>query len=284
MPLRAFLGLLALAAALSFPAGSYAAGSARVAALQVALKARGLYGGPVDGYSGPGTRRAILRFQRHRHLAVDGVVGPHTRRALGRLGRHPLGTRPLGPGAVGWDVTALQFLLAWHGFPSGALDGHLAGHTDHALRRFQRWAGLAPDGVAGPGVLRALRQPRPRCPIALVWPLRAPLGDLFGPRGNRFHAGIDLPAPTGTPVLSAAAGRAAFVGWADGWGRLVVVQHASGVRTLYAHLSTALVRRGQSVLAGSPVGGVGATGEATGPHLHFEVHVRGAAVDPLRSL
>src|SRR5207247_10066227 len=70
VPLRAFLGLLALAAALSFLAGSYAAGSARVAALLVALKAHGLYAGPVDGYSGRGTRRAILRFQRHRHLAV----------------------------------------------------------------------------------------------------------------------------------------------------------------------------------------------------------------------
>ncbi len=274
---------LVLAALVLAPA---AAGSrdAGLAALQVALQSRGLYAGSIDGLKGPATAKAIKRFQRRAGLPTDGIPGPRTRRALGGYGKHLLGSRPLTRGAAGWDVAALQFLLAWHGFPSGALDGHLAGHTDHALRRFQRWAGLAPDGVAGPGVLRALRQPRPRCPIALVWPLRAPLGDLFGPRGNRFHAGIDLPAPTGTPVLSAAAGRAAFVGWADGWGRLVVVQHASGVRTLYAHLSTALVRRGQSVLAGSPVGGVGATGEATGPHLHFEVHVRGAAVDPLRSL
>ncbi|MDX6542474.1 MAG: hypothetical protein QOK32_77, partial [Gaiellaceae bacterium] len=181
MPLRAFLGLLVLAAALTFPAGSDAAGSARVAALQVALKAHGLYGGPVDGYSGPGTRRAILRFQRHRHLAVDGVVGAHTRRALGRLGRHPLGSRPLGPGAVGWDVTALQFLLAWHGFPSGYFDGGFGGRTESAVRRFQRWAGLGVDGRVGPATIRALSHAPAVSPLQLAWPLQAPIGDRFGP-------------------------------------------------------------------------------------------------------
>jgi murein DD-endopeptidase MepM/ murein hydrolase activator NlpD len=65
-----------------------------------------------------------------------------------------------------------------------------------------------------------------------------------------------------------------------GWGKLVVVKHGSGVRTLYAHLSRVDVKLGQSVSAGAGVGLVGATGTATGPHLHFEVLVRGAAVDP----
>jgi murein DD-endopeptidase MepM/ murein hydrolase activator NlpD len=113
----------------------------------------------------------------------------------------------------------------------------------------------------------------------------APLGDTFGPRGNRFHAGVDLLAPAGSPVAAAAPGRVTFAGWlAGGWGRLVIVAHAEGVRTLYAHLRTVSVRPGESVATGGGLGTVGATGRATGPHLHFEVHVRGAAVDPLTAI
>ena len=285
MPLRALFGLLVLAAALGFASRSDAAGSARVAALQVALKAHGLYGGPVDGYPGPGTRRAIVRFQRHRHLAVDGVVGPHTRRALGRLGRHPLGTRPLGPGAVGWDVTALQFLLAWHGFPSGYFDGGFGNQTEAAVRRFQRWAGLSVDGRVGPATIRALARPEPRSPLRLAWPLQAPVGDRFGPRSGRFHSGIDLPASAGRGVAAAGPGRVTWAGWRDGgWGKLVVIAHRGGVRSMYAHLSRIDVRVGERVGAGFQVGLVGATGDATGPHLHFELRLRGAAIDPLTAL
>jgi hypothetical protein len=253
--------------------------------LQVALKAHGLYGGPVDGYAGLGTRRAIMRFQRHRHLAVDGVVGPHTRRALGRLGRHPLGSRPLGPGTVGWDVTALQFLLAWHGFPSGYFDGGFGNRTEAAVRRFQRWAGLSVDGRVGPATIAALARARASSPIRLAWPLQAPIGDRFGPRGGRFHAGIDLPAPNGQGVAAAGPGRVTWAGWRDGgWGNLVVIAHRGGVRSMYAHLSRIDVRVGDRVGAGFQVGLVGATGDATGPHLHFELRLRGAAIDPLTAL
>jgi murein DD-endopeptidase MepM/ murein hydrolase activator NlpD len=106
--------------------------------------------------------------------------------------------------------------------------------------------------------------------------------DGFGPRGTRFHTGIDIPAPTGTGVVAAAPGRVAFAGWlAGGWGLLVAVAHRDGTRTLYAHLSRVEVRVGERVQAGWQLGRVGATGDATGPHLHFEVRVRGAAVDPL---
>jgi murein DD-endopeptidase MepM/ murein hydrolase activator NlpD len=71
---------------------------------------------------------------------------------------------------------------------------------------------------------------------------------------------------------------------AGGWGKLVVVLHSDGVRTLYAHLSAIDARRGQPVSTGDRLGLVGATGDATGPHLHFEVRVRGAAVDPSSAL
>src|SRR5690242_13892042 len=106
-----------------------AAGNARVAALQVALRAKGVYVGPVDGFAGARTRAAVVALQRRHRLSIDGVAGPRTLRALGRLGRHRLGSRVLRRGQIGWDVAELQFELAWHGFPSGDFDGVLGAHT-----------------------------------------------------------------------------------------------------------------------------------------------------------
>lgn len=200
-------------------------------------------------------------------------------------GQQALGSRPLARGARGKDVAAFQLALAWHGFPSGPLDGHFGARTEAALRLFQTWARLTPDGRAGASTFAALRRPLPRSPIALTAPSTAPFGDGFGPRGSRFHSGLDFLASAGEPVAAAGSGSVAFAGHhPGGWGKLVVLAHRSGVRTLYAHLSRIDVRLGQGVAAGSTVGLVGATGRATGPHLHFEVSVRGAAVDPATAL
>jgi murein DD-endopeptidase MepM/ murein hydrolase activator NlpD len=269
--------------ALAFASFASAGGNPEVAALQVGLRERGLYRGTVDGVLGPGTERAVRRFQRRAGLSADGVPGPRTRKALGRYGkRAPLGGRPLLVGMRGWDVAALQFALAWHGFPSGAFDGDFGEHTYEALRLFQHRAGITPDGIAGPGTFAALRGPVPRSPLSLARPIIGPIGDVFGPRGNRFHAGIDFPAPKGAAVGAARSGRVDFTGWGgNGWGNMVVIAHGSGVHTLYAHLSRIAVKVGKSVRAGSTIGFVGASGKATGPHLHFEVIVRGANVDPL---
>jgi murein DD-endopeptidase MepM/ murein hydrolase activator NlpD len=281
--LRLIVVLLVLVALLPSPA--VASRDAGVAALQVALRTRGLYAGSIDGLKGPLTSAATKRLQRRAGLAPSGRAGTNTREALGRYGRHVLGSRLLARGARGWDVAALQFLLAWHGFPSATIDGVLGFHTDRALRRFQRWAGLSVDGVAGLSTVAALRRAPPTCPIALAWPVEAPLGNGFGPRGNHFHAGIDLLAKAGTTVRAAAPGRVAYAGQIDGgWGKLVVVAHARRVRTMYAHLSTVAVDVGERVGTGSRVGAVGSTGNATGPHLHFEVRLHGAAVDPSTAL
>jgi murein DD-endopeptidase MepM/ murein hydrolase activator NlpD len=100
-----------------------------------------------------------------------------------------------------------------------------------------------------------------------------------------FHPGVDYPASTGTPVSAAGRGRVVFAGYdSGGYGNLVVIEHPSGLRSMYAHLSAIGVRRGDAVVAGSRVGRVGATGMATGPHLHFELRLRGAAIDPLTAL
>jgi murein DD-endopeptidase MepM/ murein hydrolase activator NlpD len=279
----ATLTLLGLLAPAALASSAFAGGNPEIAALQVGLRDRGVYRGTVDGVLGPGTERAVRRFQLRAGLSADGVPGPRTRKALGRYGkRAPLGGRTLFLGMRGWDVAALQFALAWHGFPSSTLDGHLGSHTDRALRRFQRWAGVTPDGVAGPRTFAALRNPVPRSPLSLTRPMIGPIGDLFGPRGNRFHAGLDFPAPTGAAVGAARSGRVVYAGWSgNGWGTLVVIAHGNGVRTRYAHLSRVAVDLGESVATGSTIGFVGATGRATGPHLHFEVTVRGANVDPL---
>lgn len=273
----AALAALSLAA----PSAARAAGSAEVAALQVALSARSLYSGTIDGYNGPATRAAVARFQRRARLTVDGVAGPLTRRALGRLGRHRLGSRSIGPSDVGWDVSALQFRLAWRGFPSGDFDGGYGPHLQAAITRYQRWAGLPTVGVAGPATLASLRRhPIPVSPLRLARPLSAPIGEGFGPRGDRFHTGVDLLATQGSSVFAAGGGTVEFAGYDDGYGNLVVLRHRLGVTTWYAHLSRISVRRGHSVAQGTRIGRVGATGDATGPHLHFEVRVRGAAVDP----
>jgi murein DD-endopeptidase MepM/ murein hydrolase activator NlpD len=272
---------LILAVLLLAPAAAGAA-SPRVAALQVALRHHGLYSGTVDGVAGPGTAAAVRRFQARRGLVADGVAGPRTRRALGRLGRHPIGSRPLRSGLIGFDVAALQFALARKGFPGGPVDGGFGARTAGAVRRVQAYAGLRQDGVAGPATMAVLRRPGPATP-PLRRPIAAPVGDRYGPRGNSFHAGLDFPAPTGTTVRAAAAGRVTYAGFATGWGLVVTVDHG-GWKTRYAHLSRATVAPGAGVTAGERVGLVGATGFATGPHLHFEVVVRGANVDPARGL
>jgi murein DD-endopeptidase MepM/ murein hydrolase activator NlpD len=281
---RALAAAFVLFLALATPAAA-AVGKPNVAALQVALRARVLYVGTIDGLAGRSTTTAVRRLQRRARIAVDGVAGPQTRAALGRYARHRFGTRLLNMGKSGWDVAALQFALATHGFPSGTFDGGFGPHTDAALRRFQRFANLGADGVAGPATYAALRRPPARSPISLRRPVRAPLGDRFGPRDNRFHTGIDFTAPSGANVRAAASGRVVQAGWdSGGYGYLITLWHGDGVRTMYAHLSAVLVRRGQRIAAGARLGRVGATGHAFGPHLHFEVRVRGAAVDPLPAL
>lgn len=282
MPRRRLTSVAVLVlAALSFARPAAASGDPDVAALQVALGAHGLYSGTVDGIAGPATVSAVRALQRRAGIAVDGVAGPQTRAALGPYGSPDLGDRALAAGAVGWDVAALQYLLAWHGFPSGTIDGHFTRRTEAALRRYQRWAGLPDDGVAGPAVLASLGSPVPRSPLVLSRPLDVSVSDRFGPRGARFHAGIDFPAASGTAVAAAGAGRVAYAGWhPGGWGYLVTIAHGSGVRTMYAHLSRVDVRVGQRLAAGAEIGRVGSSGISTGPHLHFEVRLRVAAVDP----
>jgi peptidoglycan hydrolase-like protein with peptidoglycan-binding domain len=148
--------LLILGVGLLAAAPAAAAPNPQTVGLQVALRAHGLYKGEIDGIRGPATVRAVRSFQRHRHLAIDGVPGPQTRRALGRLGVPLFGKRTIVPGATGWDVSVLQFLLARRGYSPGGVDGHFGPGTKAAVARFQRSVHLHADGIAGPRSIAAL--------------------------------------------------------------------------------------------------------------------------------
>ena len=114
-----------------------------------------------------------------------------------------------------------------------------------------------------------------------IWPVHGTLTSGVGPRWGRMHEGIDISGGSGTPIAAAASGTVILAGWNGGYGQLVVVDHGGGLSTAYAHLSSIAVSVGQQVGQGSVVGGMGTTGHSTGVHLHFEVRVGGAAVNPI---
>jgi hypothetical protein len=146
-------------AALLLAAAAHAA-NPQIAGLQVALRAYGLYGGPVDAIAGPGTVRATKAFQRRAGLVPDGRAAFSTRRALGPLGQPLFGRRTLRLGMFGWDVSVLQFMLAKRG-ALVPVYGYFDQRTKRALRRYQRARRLAVDGIAGPLTLTALGHGRP---------------------------------------------------------------------------------------------------------------------------
>lgn len=122
--------------------------------------------------------------------------------------------------------------------------------------------------------------------ILRVHPVRAPESSSFGWRFHpilkrrKIHKGLDYNANLGTPVRAAAPGKVIRAGTWGTYGRIVVIDHGLGVETRYAHLHRVHVKRGDFVAAGARIGRVGATGRVTGAHLHFEVRILDAAIDP----
>jgi LysM repeat protein len=132
------------------------------AGLQVALRAQGLYRGPIDAIAGPKTASAVRAFQRAHGLRPTGIADARTRDAMGPLGRPLFGSRTLRRGAFGWDVAVLQYLLLRHGIHV-PVNAYFDGPTLGAVRRYQRRRHLRPDGVVGPHTLSAFggQQPVP---------------------------------------------------------------------------------------------------------------------------
>ena len=160
---------------------------------------------------------------------------------------------------------------------------------------------LTSPGDLTPGTLLFLPGVRPKAALerlarvreeenTFLWPLHGRITSYFGRRNlgmgtASFHRAIDIAAPSGTPVTAARSGTVIYAGWSDrGYGNLVELRHVDGSETWYAHHSKILVTVGQSVKQGETIGLVGSTGLSTGPHLHFELHEHGEAVDPLSYL
>jgi len=121
-----------------------------------------------------------------------------------------------------------------------------------------------------------------------IWPVDGTLEGGFGGRRNpfggsgyEFHTGQDIEAPWGAPVIAGASGRVSFVGWQNGYGQLVILDHGDGLTTRYGHLSHIDVELNQTVNRAQLLGKVGSTGRSTGPHLHYEVRINDQPVDPL---
>jgi len=143
---------------------------------------------------------------------------------------------------------------------------------------------LAMSALAG----CASSRPEPPAAVPSGWPLPrelATVSSAFGAaRGSSSHQGLDLTAPPGTPVRATADGMVVFAGRSGSYGRLVVLDHGGGWETHYAHLHRIGVREGDRVRRGREIGTVGHSGNASGAHLHYEVHRHGVAIDPRPTL
>lgn len=136
-------------------------------------------------------------------------------------------------------------------------------------------AALIGEGTTGPVALSA---------SGLAWPVRGRVTSEFGPRWGRMHQGMDIAAPTGTPIVASKAGRVTFAGQQGGYGTIVILDHGGGFSTVYPHQSRLAATRGDSVDQGEVIGYVGCSGSCTGPHVHFETRVGGTAQNPRRFL
>ena len=135
-----------------------------------------------------------------------------------------------------------------------------------------------------PGVEHILEVPITVVPVPggrFLLPTDGPVRSGFGPRNGRMHYGLDLGAPAGAKVRAARSGTVLYAGSGyRGYGKLVILDHGDGFRTLYAHNRSLRTRSGRHVRAGEVIADVGASGNATGPHLHFEIRFHDRPVNP----
>ena len=170
-----------------------------------------------------------------------------------------------------------------------ALEGQRTVITQQiAAARAARAAATIQQSAAPPAVEQTVVPPAPRQTTnpsvnasGFIWPVNGTVTSGFGVRWGRMHEGVDIAAPLGTPVVAVAGGTVTEIGWHEGFGNLVVIDHGGGLETYYAHNSSFAVSAGTTVTRGQPISYVGTTGHSTGPHVHLEVHVNGVPVDPL---
>ena len=193
-------------------------------------------------------------------------------------------------------ITSVAAAMAGAFLLMGAAPAHAATENDSEMFQATAWSPLGEGDNRFRALFadwKALDESASFAPAGKVSvPSRIPLGDArltsdFGLREHpvlgrrRMHKGIDLAAPTGTPVYAAADGLISMAQWFSSYGNYVQIEHGAGLETRYAHLSGYIVQPGERVKKGDLIGYVGSTGRSTGPHLHYEVRVAGEAVNPI---
>lgn len=170
--------------------------------------------------------------------------------------------------------------------PSGALDGDGAPNLRLSIEQYNFLESASYSGTGSRYVYGSQSHNAPT-----LWPVDGTIRSSFGARldpfsgdSGTFHTGIDLQAPSGTPVHVSGDGVVESAGWSGGYGKLVVIDHGNGIETYYAHLSEMIVLPGEDVRRGEIIALSGGTGHATGPHVHYEVRLGGTPVNPYRYL
>jgi flagellar protein FlgJ len=163
--------------------------------------------------------------------------------------------------------------------PSEAPAVRLPANTEHPIRR-------QPELPISHHEIEATTDAGMKAPTTWTAPVEGRLSSTFGERADpftqatRFHRGVDIAAPAGTPIRAAQSGTVVFSGHLGGYGNTIIVEHAGGYRTLYGHASRNLVREGDRISAEQVIGEVGSSGRSTGTHLHFELQKSGERLNP----
>ena len=234
-------------------------------------------------------KRELIARQRLEMAEVAAAVDhlAHTAAAVGDRAEQ---ARRLAHMEESRDPTPERLQLTSFAETGGAIVSEDAARTLEQVAWLEGEATSVGDSVA---VLTALLRDRPASPskgMPSLWPVHGLVTSTFGVRSSPYggarelHPGIDIQARYGMPVTAGGDGKVIFAGRDPGYGGLVVIDHGAEIDSFYGHLSALYVREGQNIRGGQPLGAVGASGRATGAHLHYEVRVHGSPVDPHRYL
>ncbi len=222
-------------------------------------------------------------------LSVDALVGANP--TISSLDHLPAGVDLLIPPAEGLVVTLQAGQSLSDIVKTYHVDPTAVARANHLRSPFDVQTGmmLFLPGVMPTQALARLKKVR-EAENRFIWPIHGRITSPFGWRNlgmgtAPFHRGIDIAAPWGTPVHASQSGVVVYAGWSNaGYGNLVRIRHQNGDETWYGHFSSILVHVGEYVDQGAVIGREGSTGISTGPHVHFEVHIHGRAVDPMTVL